>query len=361
MQDQFDVRSDPDLFLKSTPTPLILDEVQYVPELLAAIKRWVDEKPQPGQFILTGSQNFSVLKNIAESLAGRVGILHLSGMTALEQYGQTSLNSWLSAWLAQDISALQKGQLIPDVSVHRAIWRGGYPGTINLPDDLMADYFSSYVQTYIERDIRSISEIHNLQLFYRFVSLQAALTSQEINHAQMGRELGIAMTTAQHWVGHLNNTYLWHEINNYSGNSIKRLIKKPKGYLADTGLACHLMRISSIEALLGHPNLGALFETLCVNEIMSMSNLLTTQPGFYHWRTSSGVEVDLILEIDGTLFPIEFKCRTSVGKRDAKGIDAFRETYEGTCKIAPGLVIYAGDYFMKISETTYALPWNWVV
>lgn len=359
VQDSLQVRNDPDLFLKSVPTPMILDEVQYVPELLSAIKRWVDNDSNSGQFMLTGSQNFSVIKAISESLAGRAGILELAPMTIVEQYAQVS-QSWIYHWLNQDLELLKNGASIPGLTIHHAIWRGGYPGTLNLPDTIMSDYFSSYLQTYVERDVRNLSEIENIQLFYNFVCLQAALTAQEVNHAQRGRELGITMTTAQKWSGHLAATYLWHEINAYSANTLKRISKKPKGYLNDTGLACHLMRISSSQALLGHPQLGALFETLCVNEIRNAIATLNTRPNLYHWRTAGGAEVDLILEIDNKLFPIEFKCKTALSKRDAQGMEAFRKTYEKHKHIAPGLIIYAGDYFMPLGETTYAIPWNWV-
>jgi predicted AAA+ superfamily ATPase len=191
--------------------------------------------------------------------------------------------------------------------------------------------------------------------------LQAALTAQEINNAQRGRELGVAMTTAQKWSSHLINTYLWHEVNSYSGNTVKRIAKKSKGYLNDTGLACHLMRISSSEALLGHPSLGALFETFCVNQIKTLANTFSTAPYLYHWRTNGGAEVDLILERDNQLFPIEFKCKTILTKRDTQGLQAFRKTYGDHQTIMPGLVVYAGDCFMALSESVYALPWHWVI
>ena len=360
VQDLFQVRSDPDLFLKSLQLPVILDEVQYVPELLPSIKRFVDQKQEKGQFLLTGSQNFAVKKNIKESLAGRVGILNLWGMTILEQYDQSKSLPWLRAWIEQDIDRLKNGKIIQNVDVHRAIWRGGFPGTIDFPEHMMADYFNSYLQTYIERDIRSLSDIDDLQLFSRFVQLRAALTAQEINHSKVSKELGVAMMTGQKWLGHLQNTYLWHEIPSFSRNAAKRITRRAKGYFADTGLACYLMRITSKETLLGHPQRGALFETLGVNDIVGMASVMREQPAFHHWRTNGGAEVDLILEINGTLFPIEFKCATSVSKNDLRGINAFSKDYGHIEKIAPGLVIYAGEYFRQISETAYALPWNWV-
>lgn len=359
VQDVLQVRRDPDLFLKSVPAPMLLDEVQYVPELLSAIKRWVDNDPHFGQFILTGSQNFSVIKSISESLAGRVAVVELAPMTVTEQYAQCS-QSWVCDWLYQDLESLKNGMIIPDLSIHHTIWRGGYPGTLSLPDSIIPDYFNSYLQTYVERDVRNLSGIENIQQFYNFVSLQAALSSQEINHAHRGRELGIAMTTAQKWAGHLTATYLWHEINAYSSNTLKRISKKSKGYLNDTGLACHLMRISSSQALLGHPQLGALFETFCTNEIRNAIASLSTKPNLYHWRTNGGAEVDLILELDNQLFPVEFKCKTFLNKRDIQGIEAFRKTYAEQKKIAPGLIVYAGDFFVPLSESTYAIPWNWI-
>ncbi len=191
VQDLFGARSDPDFFLNSFPPPLILDEIQFVPELLAALKRRVDESEKPGQYLLTGSQNLSVLRTVSESLAGRVALLPLEGMTYLEMIGRTERGNWLSHYLHDPVKFVKKlrpaastGTSVPDM-----LWRGSFPGTLDLSDDMIQDYFNSYLRTYVERDVRHIEGIRELTSFGRFVSLASALTAQEVNASHLGREV----------------------------------------------------------------------------------------------------------------------------------------------------------------------------
>jgi predicted AAA+ superfamily ATPase len=231
------------------------------------------------------------------------------------------------------------------------------PGTIDLPDNALTAYFSSYVQTYVERDVRLLENIEDLSNFGRFISLVAALTSQEINYSQLGRELGISPKTAERWLRLLMHSYQWTELQPFHMNSIKRLSLKPKGIITDTGLACYLQRISSPEALAASPMQGAFFESYCFNMIKGFCASLSLMPNFYHWRTLAGAEVDIIVEIDGTFYPIEVKTSTTVSKNDIRGITAFRETYS-KLRIANGVVIYAGDECYRITNDIIAVPWN---
>lgn len=358
VQDFYGVRADPDLFLNNFPAPLLLDEIQFVPELLSAIKRRVDLSSQPGQYFLTGSQNLSVLRNVSESLAGRVAIVHLGSMTSAELMNEPHGN-WLNSYLLQPEKILQnsKGLLALSSNLFQMIWRGGYPGLLNKPNELLPDYFTSYVQTYLERDVRLIDNIKDLHQFDRFMSMTSTLTSQEINHAQLGREIGLSPNTAKHWLDLLSYSYQWSETWPYSGNSIKRVSKRRKGYWMDTGLACYLQRISSPDALARYPYLGALFETFIMNMISRFAESLPLAPHFYHWRTNGGAEVDLLLELNGSLYPIEIKCKTSLSKNDARGITALRATFPHV-DIKPGLVIYAGNELYPITEHVFAFPWN---
>lgn len=335
--------------------PVILDEIQYSPELLSVIKRRVDENKTPGQYWITASQNLSVLKNVSESLAGRAVLLSLYPMTLAERYDDAG--TWFvdfinqpQQFLSQKISRI--GEPLAEV-----LWKGGYPGLISLADDLQSDALDSYLRTYIERDVRLLSEVNYLQEFSRFVQLLANLTAQEIQFTQLGREIGISPQTAQRWVNLLKSTYQWIEIPAYSGNTIKRLSGKGKGCFIDTGMAAHLMHISSPQALLGHPKLGALFETYVVNDILRQLPLLRGKPAVYHWRSYGGAELDLLIEMDNVYYPIEIKCKTRPSKVDARGIRAFRETYPNL-KLAPGLLICATDTIFPLSEDCFAIPFD---
>ncbi len=358
VQDLYGARSDPDLFLQNFASPIILDEIQYAPELLPAIKRVVDQADKKGQYFLTGSQNLNVLKTVSESMAGRVGIIHLDGMTPYEKSQKTSLQEhWLYHYLKDPLSLIQQFTKGGDVQLFEALWRGNLPGLLEFPNTLVPTYFSSYIQTYLERDVRLLENIKDLNEFDRFLGLSAALTAQEINYSQLGREIGISPHTAERWLALLQSTYQWRAVLPYSGNTIKRLTKKPKGYITDTGIACYLQRVSSPEALARHPLLGALFETFVVNLIFSLSNDLEMSPQFYHWRTGGRAEVDLILEKDGALYPVEIKCKTVLSKKDLSGIYAFKETYSSN-NIMPALVIYAGKDCYQIDKDIIALPWH---
>ena len=360
IQDLFNVRKNPDLFLKDFKPPVILDEIQFVPELLPSLKRYADMSDAKGQYFLTGSQQLSILKSVSESLAGRVVIIPVGPMTPHEMYAKFDKEqNWFLRYLKNPetffTDQLTKITIAP--TRIEAIWRGGMPGTIDLPNDALPAYFSSYVQTYVERDVRLLENIEDLSNFGRFIALVAALTSQEINYSQLGRELGISPKTAERWLSLLIRTYQWTELQPFSMNSIKRLSLKPKGIITDTGLACYLQRISSPEALAASPMHGAFFESYCFNMIKGFCAALQMVPNFYHWRTLAGAEVDIIAEIDGVFYPIEVKAATTISKNDVRGITSFRETYP-QLRIANGIVIYAGDECHRITKDIIAVPWN---
>ncbi|MBM4320460.1 MAG: ATP-binding protein [Deltaproteobacteria bacterium] len=359
IQDLYAARADPELFLDSFPPPLILDEIQYAPEVLPALKRRLDRMEQPGQYLLTGSQNLAVLRAVAESMAGRVGVLHLEGMSAAEMRDEGREQGWLAGYLDHPAELLdvvrQSGPAAGPLNL--MLWRGSLPGLLEAPDSLVPVFYRSYVETYVQRDVRTMEEIRDVASFDRFLGLAAALTAQEINASQLGREIGIVPSTARRWLNLLLHTYQWHELAPYHGNVVKRLSGKRKGYLADTGLASYLQRISSPQALAVSPLLGALFETWVMGEIRKQFVQLAVPPQAWHWRTGGGAEVDLVLERDGLLYPIEVKCKSSVDGRDARGILAFRETY-GEGRVMPGLVVFAGTSGYKLGPHALALPWN---
>lgn len=357
--DLYGARRDPDLFLDSFPAPVILDEIQYAPELTSAIKRRVDERDQNGLYLMTGSQNLGVMKTIRESMAGRVLMLDLHPMAYSELVGLGGKGCWIGAYLTDPDSLLTKKKTTPaNENLVRYLWRGGLPGLLDLNDRLVPDYLKSYVETYVLRDILAQENIQEREKFMRFLGLCAALTAQEINNTQFGRDVGVSPKTVERWLGLLDRTYQWYEAPPYHGNTIKRLSGRHKGYLGDTGLVCYLQHISSPEALLVNPLLGPVFETWVFNEIKRQVAGLASQPNMYHWRTGGGAEVDLVLEFDGKYYPIEVKFASNLSRSDASGIRAFHETYQGKITIMTGLVIYAGPECYRLSENVIAIPWN---
>ena len=360
IQDIYGARQDPDLFLDTYPSPLILDEIQFVPELLPALKRRVDRLDAPGQYYLTGSQNLSMLRSVAESMAGRVGILNLEGLTWYEMIEEPE-KPWLEAYLKDPDSIFKKLHVpAPKTPLHRLLWRGNLPGILDMPDEILPGYFRSYIQTYVERDIRLLENIRELTAFDRFLGLSAALCAQEINASQLGREIGITPATSRRWLDLLENTFQWRELFPYHGNTIKRVSGKRKGFWRDSGICCYLQKISSPESLAVSPMRGALFESWLTNELSSLAALLPMPPQLYHWRTSGGAEVDLVMELDGRLFPIEMKCKTNLTRHDTRGLRAFRDTY-GKDKVSPAIIVYAGHECFRLNETTTAIPWQAVL
>lgn len=358
VQDLYGARNDPDQFLATFPAPLILDEIQYAPELLPALKRRVDQSPAKGQYLLTGSQNLAILRNIAESLAGRVAILRLDGMTPAELVGQAQPPSWLSTYLDDPDHFFDRLMDLPRIqtpdSLCRHLWRGQFPALAEMEDEHVPTYMSAYIQTYVERDVRLMADLADLTQFGRFLRLAGAMTGQEIFQSQFGRDLGINPKTARRWLNLLLWSYQWIEFPCYSGNSIKRLSNKPKGHLQDTGLACYLNAIPSPESLLSHPHFGNIFESWGVGWLHRQAQRLRLPPVMYHWRTQNGAEVDAVLEYNGRLYPIEFKAATNLNKHDTRGIRAFQETYP---QAAPGIIVYGGQEPYRLSDTCAALPW----
>lgn len=317
----------------------------------------VDQNEQMGQYYLTGSQNFSVLKSVSESMAGRVAIFHLDPFTPLEMSGLGKEKGWLNEYLCDPHSFIcAKHSVISKFSpLSEFLYRGTYPRATQLPLSEMENFFMSYIQTYVERDVRLIENIENLTLFGNFLRLTATSTAQEINASHLGRELGLSPQTARKWLNLLLHTYQWIELPPFHGNAIKRLSDKRKGYFKDTGIACHLMRIHSPEAVVTSMKLGALFESWIVNYI-HMQFALTPLANCYHWRTHSGAEIDLLLERDGNLYPIEIKCKSHPTRSDASGLNAFSKAYPNR-NIMPGLVIHAGHESYLLDEKTLAFSW----
>jgi len=352
-------RKDPELFLSNNPAPLNLDEIQYAPELVPVLKRWIDKTKKPGSYILTGSQQWGVLKQIQESLAGRAMLIHLEGFSLGEMAINQPSTIWLERFLSDPDLFLTKPIERLDIkkTLYEQIWRGSLPEAQFIDLEFINDFHYSYQSTYIEKDIRLLADISDLQTFSRFVKLIAALTAQEINYSQLGREIGLTPQTAKRWLNLLIQTFEWFEIPTFSNNSIKKVSLKSKGYFSDTGQVCFSQMISSHKALGSHPLLGALFENLVVSDIRKQNFLIPTPARMYHFRTYSGLECDLILERDGKFFPIEIKAKTRPKFKDISGIKAFRETHPHL-NIQKGLIIAPTNEKYAITENDFVIPYD---
>jgi len=352
-------RRDPELFLDNHRTPLVLDEIQYAPEVVPALKRRIDRNRTPGQYLLTGPQQWEVFKSLAESLAGRVAFLDLEAFCLAESARRIEGRSWVERWLddPDEFVASRPKRLPAGRALYERLFRGSLPETEFLAEDVIPDFHAAYQRTYIERDARQLGDVTDWQQFGRFFRLAAALTAQEVNQSQFGRDIGVTPQTARRWLDVLTATFQWHEVPAFWRNTVKRISKRPKGYLADSGLACAALRISSPRALADHPALGAIFETAVVGEIRKLISVLSPRPALHHWRSHGGAEVDLLLERDGVLHPLEIKVKSRPTRGDARGIAALRATFPDL-RVSRGLVVCAGPEATALTRLDHAIPWD---
>lgn len=280
---------DPRGFLTRYPEGAIFDEVQRAPELLSYIQGIVDEKRTPGRYILTGSQNFALGRQVSQSLAGRAGIAQLMPLSGRELMAAGILQSDLNSWL----------------------FTGGYPSLYSTPVT-PSDWFSSYVATYLERDVRDLTSVRDLITFQRFLRLCAARTGQLLNLSSLAGDCGIAQSTATAWLSILEASYIVFRLSPHFANFGKRLVKTPKLYFHDTGLAAFLLGIQTPDQLSTHAMRGSLFESMVVSEYLRERWNRGEVSNLYFWRDSSGNEVDLLLDEAGILRPIEIKSGQTV-------------------------------------------------
>lgn len=306
-------KRDPELFLQQYPAPVIIDEVQYAPELLPYIKVRIDEDRGNGQYYLTGSQMFRLMKNVSESLAGRAGILSLYAFSRAEIYGTEE-----TPFLPSNVLKTKHEETI--TSVFNRIFRGCMPQMVIDPELSPDAYFGEYMQTYIERDIRELVEIRNESKFLKFVSCAAARTGQELNLSDIAKDVGIDAKTADSWLSLLVTSGLVYLLQPYSANTVKRIVKRPKLYFMDTGLACYLSLWNDPRVLENSAMGGAMFETYVVSEIIKeyANRGIDTRSRLAYYRDSNGREIDLMIIENGIIYPIEIKKNADPGREALK-------------------------------------------
>lgn len=331
-------REDPELFLQQYSTPVIIDEIQYAPELLPYIKIKADETKEKGLYFLTGSQMFHMTDKVSESLAGRVGILSMYSMSRAEIEVRES-----RAFLPSEIRDVTSQDNITDI--FSKILKGGMPGVVSDPDMNTEDFYGSYLQTYIERDIRNLVNIQNEGKFLRFISCLAARTGQEVNLDDISKDVEIDRKTADGWLSVLVSSGLVFLLNPYSGNTIKRIVKRPKMYFMDTGLACYLSMWNNSRALEISAMAGAMFETYVISEIIKgyVNNGIDVRSRLFYYRDNNGKEIDLLILDNGKLYPVEIKKSADPGKTALKNFSVLsslpEETGEGAVLCMSSMVI----------------------
>ncbi|WP_052882715.1 ATP-binding protein [Kiritimatiella glycovorans] len=348
-------RRDPVTFLRNYDQPLIIDEVQYAPQLLPEIKRRIDEHNRTGQFILSGSQPFHLIRNLQESLAGRVLLMELFPMTVWERSGRGSAKHWLPMLLEEGSLTRADFSETEDLRRPEAMIRlGGLPGLLGKKEKFVGPFFESYLRTYIERDLSLAVQLEDASRMIDFMRLLAPLTMREINKSRLGRDIGMSPPSAQRWLQSLETGGVWHKLPAYSGNQIKRIAKRAKGTLFDTGLICHLLQVVSRESLLTHPMLGFLFESAVFLEMRALVSSTLSNVRFYHWR-SQQQEVDLVLECGGKLFAFECKWNALLRGDEHRGLLRFRETYGD--RVAFAGIITSTGHFAELEHHVYQIPW----
>jgi uncharacterized protein len=344
--------ADPRGFLDMHAAPVILDEVQYAPDLLPYIKERIDERRGVhGQFLLTGSQNLLLTQQVTESLAGRAAMLRLLPLSSREESGRTSD---LLPWEAPRKGSA--GKRLAPADLWRRLLRGGYPELVANPDRDISLWQSSYVQTYLERDVRSLRQVGDLVSFQSFLRVLAARSGQLLNLTDVARDLGVAVNTAKAWLSVLEATYQVIVLRPYHANIGKRLVKTPKVYFTDTGLLCYLAGLKDPDHAAAGPLGGPIFETAVLLEIVKTFASRGEEPLVYFWRTSTGVEVDFIVETGGRLIPIEVKLSATPRPAMANGIRAFQADLGE--KAAGGFVVHPGDVKLPMAPRVTALPYG---
>ena len=313
-------KTDPKMFFQLYQPPLLIDEVQYAPELFPYIKIMVDERHQPGDFWLTGSQLFKMMEGVQESLAGRVALLHLSPLSQSEIMKRPpeppfSLELPL-------LSERQNGrQMLNTPEVFQRIHQGGMPALVTGTYSNASIFYSSYIDTYMERDVRRLSNDIDSLKFLRFLRSVAARTSQQVNYTGIADDAEIDQTTAKNWLHVLEALGIIFLLEPYSNNVLKRTVSTPKLYFYDSGIVCYLTRWSSPETAMEGAMSGALLENYTVAEIIKTYQNAGQEPFLYYYRDKDAREIDLILERDGKLFPIEIKKMASPPKKLTKVFD----------------------------------------
>jgi predicted AAA+ superfamily ATPase len=342
--------TDPELFLQRYQPPMIIDEIQYAPQLLPYIKMYVDEHKRKGAFWLTGSQMFHLMKNVSESLAGRVAVIPIQGLS------QAEITDGSTGAYQPDIDSLSiKLKTANEKNVQeifKRIHKGSMPALYETEQDIEL-FYSSYVNTYLQRDIRELTQVGDELAFLRFMTACAARTGQLLNYSELAKDVGISPPTAKQWLSMLVSSGIVILIEPYFNNALKRIVKSPRLYFMDTGLCAWLTRWTNPEALEVSAMSGAFFETYVVSEIYKSYLNAGKRPPLFYYRDTDGKEIDLIIEQNDVLYPIEVK-KSGTPKADA--IRHFKALEKTGKRMGTGNLICVSRELLPIDRQNLMVP-----
>lgn len=344
---------DPALFLQRFAPPVLIDEVQYAPTLLPYIKMMVDEHRKAGAFWLTGSQQFQMMKGVSETLAGRVAIVNLLGFSGRERHrGELDVPPFLptGAALSRRESSAARTTL---AASFKDIWVGSFPSLIAGSVKDRDVFYSSYLQTYLQRDVKDLSQIGNEAAFVRFLKACAARTAQQLNLSELARDADISVNTAKSWLSILQASYQVFLLPPYHVNVTKRLVKAPKLYLLDTGLCAYLTEWSSPQTLEAGAMAGAIFETYVFCELLKSWWHKMKTPRIYYCKDKDGREVDFLLSQDGLLYPLEAK-KSATPRSD--WLQSFASLGRLSKDVAEGGVVCLAPQIVPLSPKVNVIP-----
>jgi len=346
-------RNDPTLFMLNHSGKLILDEVQYAPELFSSLKLAIDKQKTSGLFLLSGSQAFQLMQNVTESLAGRIAVLKLQGFSLREIQ---QLDFYQPFVPNREYIVAREKHFKPVENIWEMIHRGYMPRLYEQEINWEI-YYSSYVSTYIERDVRALTNISSITDFTRFMVAIAARSGELLNYSNVAQEVGVSVDTIKRWTTILETSGIIYLLKPYSNNHLKRAIKTPKVYMLDTGLMAWLTKWLTPETIQQGAKSGQFFETFVVSEIIKSFYNNGIEPPIYYYRDTNQKEIDLLIEYHRTLYPVEIKTSASPDKKMAKAFGILKENLpEAEITIGNGVIINQYPQKLWLAEDLVALP-----
>ena len=345
-------QEDPATFVNRLSYPVLIDEVQYAPDLFSYIKMKVDEDKQAGQFWLTGSQQFAMMKNISDSLAGRVAIIDMQGISIAEEENRSKTK----AFIPTEEFLIERQKIVKPIyinEIYNKIWRGSFPDVVVAGGENWETFYSSYLTSYIEKDVRDYHRVDDLIQFRKFMQVVASRTGQMLNYSAIANDVGISMSIVKTWFNILQATGLVVLIQPYFDNLTKRAIKTPKFHFIDTGLCCYLTGWINSQVLEKGAMSGPMLESYAVSEILKSYIHNGKKPNLYYYADKDQKEVDLLIEQAGVIHPVEIKKSASIRNMNFKGF-GFLEKTKAT--IGHGVVICLVDKLLPISKEVDAVP-----
>lgn len=351
------LRQDSVEFFKLHGSPLILDEVQRAPECFSVLKYMIDSDRRAGMYILTGSQKYALMKGVSESLAGRIGIIDMLGLSDREIYEDPFDRPFLPT---SDYLLERRPKMAPSIqNLWERIHRGSMPELYSNENMDWEQYYAAYVDAYIERDVKQLGSVGDTLAFTQFMTALASRTGELLNAASLARDVGVDSKTVKRWLSILQASNIIYLLQPFSLNINKRIIKTPKVYFTDTGLVCYLCRWLTPETLANGAMAGSIYETFIVSEILKSYYNAGKEPDLYFFRNTDGQEVDLLFYRDGKLYPIEIKKTSSPNVKDAKHFGTL-STFFPSLEVSEGGIICNAEDLLPLGQNLKIIPFRFI-